>query len=282
MKREAYVAAVNRARAVIESYDGSPAAIQAVSLMSDAYKKLGIPELAKVADAVYAANKDLPDVIQPTAASAGLTGAQTNGTGATSSPNQRAGRWEPRLGIVYGNSSTTDFKGGTRVAVDSGIGFVGGVDYHFTDRLSAGASLSYDSKNYTADAATANPGETLQLKGSMDTMSLMFDGSYYFMSGRFTPLITGGLGWSKVDTNIVNAPPDVGCWWNPWYGYICVSSPNTKTISGLAYELGVGVRYDFGNSLAADGIYKVKWIGFDNATGSPSYDGFQMNLGWKF
>jgi len=282
VKREAYVAAVNRARSVIENYDGSPAALKALGIMSEGYRQLGLDDLAKVADSVYETNRNMPDIVGPAAASAGLSAGQTGGAQSTGGAYTRAGRWEARAGLVYGNSSTTDFKGGTQVDVDSGVGFVGGAEYHFTDHLSAGASLSYDSKDYTADAATDTPGETVQIKGSMDTTSLMVNGTYNFMAGRFTPLITGGVGWTWVDTNIVNAPPDVGCWWNPWYGYICTSSPNTKTTSGLAYELGVGMRYEFNNFLAADGIYKMKWVGFDNANGTPSFDGFQMNLGWKF
>jgi outer membrane protein assembly factor BamD len=61
MKREAYVAAVNRARAVIENYDGSPAAIEALGIMSAGYRKLGIDELAKVADDVRMANVPASD-----------------------------------------------------------------------------------------------------------------------------------------------------------------------------------------------------------------------------
>ena len=56
MQREAYVAAVNRARAVIENYDGSPAAIEALGIMAAGYRELGIPELASVADEVRRAN----------------------------------------------------------------------------------------------------------------------------------------------------------------------------------------------------------------------------------
>jgi outer membrane protein assembly factor BamD len=291
MKRGAYVAAVNRARAVIETYDGAPAALSALKIMSDGYKKLGIDELAKVSGTVYAANKDLPDIVAPATAAAGMyasgTAAGTYGSGSDAgspgySPAARDGRWEGRLGLAYGFSSSTDFKGGTTVDVASGLGFVGGIDYHFTDRLSAGANLSYDKKHYTADVAGEQPGDVYRIKGDLTTTSIMVDGTYNFLTGRFTPLVTAGLGWNSVDTNIATGPPQVGCWWNPWYGYICTTWQNTKTVSGLAYELGVGVRYDFNEFLAADGIYKMKWIGFDNATTTPRFDGFQMNLGWKF
>lgn len=61
MQREAYVAAVNRARAVIENYDGSPAAIEALGIMAAGYRKLEIPELAAVADSVRQANTPSAD-----------------------------------------------------------------------------------------------------------------------------------------------------------------------------------------------------------------------------
>jgi outer membrane protein assembly factor BamD len=283
IKRGAYVAAVNRARSVIETYDGSPAALEALDIMSKGYKELGIADLSKLASSVYATNSNLPDIVPPASAQPGLASTQPAGSaGPRYSPAARDGRWEGRLGLTYQNSSTTDFKGGTKVDVDSGLGFVAGVDYHFTDRLSTGASLSYDSKDYTADVAGDEPGEVYAIKGTMDTTSLMVDGSYNFLTGRFTPFVTGGVGWSWVDTNIATGPPDVGCWWSPWYGYICTSWQDTKTISGFAYELGLGLRYDFNDYLAADTLYKVKWIGLDNADGTPSYDGFQLNLGWKF
>jgi len=61
MQREAYVAAVNRARSVIENYDGSPAAIEALGIMAAGYRRLEIPELAAVADQVRSANAPADD-----------------------------------------------------------------------------------------------------------------------------------------------------------------------------------------------------------------------------
>jgi opacity protein-like surface antigen len=156
------------------------------------------------------------------------------------------------------------------------------VDYNFSERLSAGASLGYDSKDYTAEAPGDDPGEIFKLKGDLTTLSLMFDGTYNFLTGPLTPFVSAGLGWSSVDTNIATGPPDVGCWWNPWYGYICTSTQDTKTESGFAYEVGLGLRYDINEFLVADGLYRMRWVSFDNAEGTPSYDGFQMSLGWKF
>jgi outer membrane protein assembly factor BamD len=56
MKRGAYVGAANRAKGVIENYDGAPAVTEALQIMASAYRKLGLNDLAKVTDSVLAAN----------------------------------------------------------------------------------------------------------------------------------------------------------------------------------------------------------------------------------
>lgn len=60
MKRGAYVGAASRARGVIEVYDGAPAVDEALAIMAEAYRKLGVNDLAAAADSVRKANA-LPD-----------------------------------------------------------------------------------------------------------------------------------------------------------------------------------------------------------------------------
>jgi opacity protein-like surface antigen len=127
-----------------------------------------------------------------------------------------------------------------------------------------------------------DPDNPRPIEGSLDTMSLMLDVAYTFLTGPLTPYVAGGLGWAWVDTNVATAPPEGGCWWHPWWGYICTSWQDTKTVDGLAYEVGLGVRYNFTDYLAADGAYRMRWMNFDSATSTPSFDTFQLNLVWKF
>ena len=60
LKRGAYVGAVNRARSVVEGYDGAPAVDEALRILAQSYRKLGVDDLAQVADTVRQANV-LPD-----------------------------------------------------------------------------------------------------------------------------------------------------------------------------------------------------------------------------
>ncbi|HWJ06779.1 MAG TPA: outer membrane protein assembly factor BamD [Steroidobacteraceae bacterium] len=65
IKRGAYVGAANRARGVIEGYDGAPAVDDALAIMAEAYERLGVDDLAKVAENVRQANRLPDDVAAP-------------------------------------------------------------------------------------------------------------------------------------------------------------------------------------------------------------------------
>jgi outer membrane protein assembly factor BamD len=290
MKRGAYVGALNRARGLIESYDGAPAVDAALEIAAKAYDRLNLEDLAVVARDIRAQNANLPDLVPATlaagAAGSSGTGAAAEGSAGTGDAGslaaQRAGLWEVRAGVVGSNATDVDFKGGTTVNVDSAAGFLLGVAWHYSDRLQFGSSFTYDDKDYDASIAGDEPDETFEVRGSLESMSLMLDAAYELLGGPVTPFVSGGLGWSWVDTNIATSPPTVGCWWDPWYGYVCTSFRNTKTLNGLAYEVGLGLRYDINEVFALQGAYRMRWVDFENATGTPSFDGFTLALGWKF
>jgi outer membrane protein assembly factor BamD len=56
MKRGAYVGALNRAKFCIENYDGAPAVQPSLRIIVQAYRNLGMTDLAADAERVYDAN----------------------------------------------------------------------------------------------------------------------------------------------------------------------------------------------------------------------------------
>jgi len=56
LRREAYVAAIDRARYAIENYDGAPAIKDALAIMIRSYKALGLEDLAERSQEVFALN----------------------------------------------------------------------------------------------------------------------------------------------------------------------------------------------------------------------------------
>ena len=204
----------------------------------------------------------------------------TQAAGAQSA--DRAGRWESNVGIVFQNSASVDFKGGTTADMDSGTGLQLGLGYHLSENLLLSGNFTFNSIDYKADIVGDTLGEVFHAKGSLDDFGLMFDATYNFMDGPFSPFVTAGIGYNWVDTNLATEPPQTGCWWDPWWGYVCANFQDTKTIDGFAYEAAVGARYDFNDSIALIGNYRMQWIDLGNAKGTPDFDGFTLSLGWKF
>lgn len=56
MRRGAYVGAINRAKFCVENYDGAPAVQGSLKVLVDAYRQLGMTDLAANAERVYADN----------------------------------------------------------------------------------------------------------------------------------------------------------------------------------------------------------------------------------
>ena len=194
----------------------------------------------------------------------------------------RAGTWETNVGIVFQNSASVDFKGGSTADLDSGMGFVVGAGYNLTDNIQFSGSFLFNTIDYKAAIVGDQVGKVFYAKGSLDNFGFMVDGTYNFVSGPFTPFVSAGIGYSWVDTNLATEPPQYGCWWDPWYGYVCANFQDTKTIDGFAYEAAVGARYDFNPALALLGSYRMMWIDLGEAQGTPDFDGFTLNLAWKF
>ncbi|HEU4516341.1 MAG TPA: outer membrane beta-barrel protein [Steroidobacteraceae bacterium] len=199
----------------------------------------------------------------------------------------RAGTWETRLDIVYNNSADWDFTGGTTAEIDSDTSFLIGFGYHLNDNLELGGNFTFGQTDYSADiAGDVNndevPDTVFGVRGEYESTSLVFDATWNFLPGAFTPFVSANAGWAWVDTNIATGPPQTGCWWDPWWGYVCSTFQDTKSLDGFTYGFDVGARYDFSDSLAAHASYRMMWVDLDNADGTPDIDGFRIGIGWKF
>lgn len=202
--------------------------------------------------------------------------------GGADSKSRPQGDWEISASISFLNSGDASFEGGSRASFESDEGFRLAFDYSLTDALQVGGSLGMGQRNYEADIAGDQPGESFRAQGDLDYSTLMATATYNFLQGPFRPFVTAGLGWSWVDTNIATGPPTVGCWWDPWWGYICSAWVNTRTLDGFAYQLGVGARYDFASNVSVRASYRIDWIDFEQAEGTPDFDGFELSVGWRF
>ena len=202
--------------------------------------------------------------------------------GATAADAQdREGRWEFSLGTFYQLGTSIESEGGS-TDTDNDFGFELGTSYNFTDNLAVNlglqwAGVGYDATGYDED------GDPFGITGKFDEFILSANLIYHFTDNQLTPYVGAGIGWTWIDSNIVDGPPSGGCWWDPWWGYVCNTSYPTKTKSAFSYQATLGLRYTFDSDNMFMRLgYTSQWMSFDNASGTPRFDVVILDIGWLF
>jgi opacity protein-like surface antigen len=191
--------------------------------------------------------------------------------------------WEFGVDGVYQDSSDLSFDGGSKVSVDSDFGLTLVAGYRLNSRLEVSFSFDWQQADYSATIQSADvPGLSADVHGDYEAFTPRANVNYNFLDGPITPYVTGGIGWTFVDTNIPEGRVQVGCWWDPWYGEICVPVQDTHSVDGFAYQLGVGVRWDSSRAFSMRLAYEKHWYDFDNASSTPDFDQLKLGLIWRY
>ncbi len=214
---------------------------------------------------------------------AGLTLALLAGA-ATVQAQDREGRWEFTLGTFYQLGTgleTASGESSSTIDIDDDFGFALGGGYNVSDRLAANFGLQWAGVGY--DAIVNEPESVSRISGSYDQFTLAGNMILNFGDGPLTPYLGAGIGWTWIDTNIPNGPPVGGCWWDPWYGYVCYSSYPTKTTDAFSYQVLLGLRYTLNNDMTFFRLgYTSQWMDFSNTNSTPRFDVIALDVGWMF
>lgn len=196
----------------------------------------------------------------------------------------RGNKSEFYLAPVFTDSKNYTFEGGSTARTDTGYGLTLGYAFNFDQHTSLGIEVSWADADYKA---TVQPGPSNSLnnatdiRGTLETWTVRFLGNYYFMEGNFTPFITGGLGWSYIDTNIPTGLPQNVCWYYPWYGSYCGSYVPTATSTKFSYNAGAGLRMEMGKGFLR-ALVNQQWADFGGSYGSTSWTQYRIDFGFKF
>lgn len=194
----------------------------------------------------------------------------------------REERWEFTLGTLYQFSNDLDFDGGSTVATQDDWGFVMTGGFHFTDKVEANFGFNWTGIGYDSEVIQED-GTSTGIRGTYDTFALNGNLIYHLMDGPFTPYVGAGIGWTWIDTNVPSGLPSTGCWWDPWWGYICYTSYPTHTSNAFSYQATVGLRYEFDNDMTFMKLGWVsQWMDLGKASGTPRFDVINLEIGWMF
>lgn len=195
---------------------------------------------------------------------------------------QRAGRWETALQVRYQNYETMHFNSDiTLDPADSwGAGF--SVGYNFDPYLNLSFEVVGDSADYRGKVDTGNAHTSGVIDGSLDNSTGQLNFTYNWFDSAFTPFMSGGIGWTYIDSHIIKSYAGSDCWYHPWYGYVCNDYYNTYNDTMFSYNIAVGARWDLSNGFFVRGSVGKQWLHMNAATSDPAIDFARMELGFMF
>jgi hypothetical protein len=203
--------------------------------------------------------------------------------GTSAFAQMRAGKGEIYLFPVFTTGQTYSFEGGATAQTDTGYGFGLGFGKNFTPNLAAGVDIQWGSSDYrsTVLPGPGNGGQPVSVRGSVDSSTVRFHGTYYLGNADLAPFITGGLGWTYIDSNVPSGPPQGVCWWYPWWGQVCGSYIPTATTTKFSYNVGLGLRQDFRGGMFVRGLVNNQWVDIASS-GTSSWTQWRIDVGWRY
>ena len=194
---------------------------------------------------------------------------------------RRAGAFEFTVGGEQLFSTSADGRNGSAFDIEDAFGFRGGFDWYFSDRVSLGFDMTIASPDYDAVLVTED-GRTIEGSAESDVFTGQLNLAYYFMEGALTPFAEASIGWTYFDTNIVDGAPNVGCWWDPWWGYVCSDFYSTYDETSFSYGLAAGLSWDFGYNMFVKGSYRWLQADVSEARSDPDLNSLAVEIGWRF
>jgi len=203
-------------------------------------------------------------------------------------PDERAGEWNVALQAVYLAKEGVSGEQGTGLDIsdDWGFGFMFG--YNFNNYLALGFEMSFLDPRYTytylpdddGDPSTPPTGDPETISHKASVFNGIFRGTYNILSGPITPFVDVNLGWRYIDSNVASSPPVTGCWWDPWWGYVCRSFWNTYDDTSFIYGAGLGLRWDINRDMFLRGSWS--WNKGDAGASDPTLEMGRIEIGWRY
>ena len=195
----------------------------------------------------------------------------------------RAQSWDFSVGGIYQDGEQSTGSGGSSLDMSGELGLAFNVGYNFTNKLALSADFDFIRPSYTAIIADENdPNNTQRIDHELSQFNGRFKGTFNFMDGPFTPFAELGLGWTYVDSNVANGPPVTGCWWHPWWGYICSNYYQTFSGTDFSYGGSLGLRYELAGGTFIRASYSVYALDIGGDAADPDLSSVKIEYGWRF
>jgi hypothetical protein len=197
----------------------------------------------------------------------------------------RTGTWE--AGVKLGDMSHEFVTGqnGSSLDIEGELawGFSGG--YNFNEHFAVVGEFAWSDPDYLAniplDVLPGGGNTVVTVDAELDVWFTQFKAVFNLLDRAFTPYAEVGYGWTMIDSNIQDGPADTGCWWDPWWGYMCASFYDTyeNTVESLMY--GIGLRWDLSDTSVLKVNYGIRDTNLDRSE-NLKQDIYGVEFAWKF
>jgi opacity protein-like surface antigen len=200
---------------------------------------------------------------------------------------ERGGEWDISIGAVYMGSESVGGEGpegqpSSSLEIDDDWGFAFAFGYNFTNHWALSFDMSFLTPRYQATLIGDQPGDTPEtFSHKMDMFSGLVRGTYHFLEGPITPFVDLSAGFTYIDSNVADRPPTTGCWWDPWWGYVCQTFVSTYSDTRFNYGGGLGLRWDINSDLFLRATYSVMKLDLSSSS-DPTFGIGRIDIGWGF
>jgi opacity protein-like surface antigen len=153
------------------------------------------------------------------------------------------------------------------------FGFTWG--YNYGSHLNINLEMALGQPDYKA---TWGPSK---LSGTADMWTGDLNAEYNILKKRFTPFVGVGIGFLYFDSNIPEGDPDIWCWWDYYWGYVCTASQSTHTSTQFTWNATAGLRWEVTDRMLVKASYKAMWTKVGQS-GNQLFPQYSLSAGWLF
>ena len=199
--------------------------------------------------------------------------------------------WYLSVSAIYQDSLSAGGQGGpesptpdaSSLRVSSELGLGVNFGYNFSEHLALGLDIEYLRPDYKATLVPEDPNDSATvIDHRLTQWNWRLKGTWNLTEGPLVPYVDFGYGWTNVDSNVVDGPPITGCWWDPWWGWVCSDFYSTFSSTETSWGGAVGLRYD----LPMEGFLRLSWNRWELESGGNSQDltleSYRLEYGWTF
>jgi opacity protein-like surface antigen len=172
---------------------------------------------------------------------------------------------------------------GARLDVKSDLGLSVWGGYNFGEHFALLGELTMANPGYTATRVLQGTNAVDTIDANLDMSMLQVKGVYNILKGRVTPFVELGAGWTHLDSNLVQGPGIVNCWFDPFFGFVCRQFYDTYQDTRPTFSASAGVRWDVTDRTLLRASFGQTRIDTDNNMGNHiDIDTARIAAAWKF